>query len=158
MTVKLALLVALETGSVTVIVAVPTATPVTTPLATVATVPLDDVHCRFGGVAIGLPLAFVADGSRVVVLPVTTEGDEGEICKISPEQPVPELGGVSDPRSVVAIVRTSARYGRSGYKYVLMYSCPLQSGRVFENKHPADDVRLNTPFPSVGANTAGNTR
>jgi hypothetical protein len=64
-----------------VIVAVPGATPVTTPLATVAIVASDDAHCKFDGVAIGLPLPSVADTDKVTVEPTATDGDEGEIFR-----------------------------------------------------------------------------
>jgi hypothetical protein len=72
---------ALDTGSVTVIVAVPAATPVTTPPDTVAKAVLDEFHCKLEGVAIGLPFPSVAKTDKVRVEPAAIDGDAGEIVR-----------------------------------------------------------------------------
>ena len=73
--------VAADTGSVTVIVALPPATPVTTPFTTEATVVLLEIHCRFGGVGI-VAVPFDAVTVRVIVWPRKTEGFAGAICSV----------------------------------------------------------------------------
>jgi hypothetical protein len=105
LTVTAADAVAIETGSVTVMVALPAATPVTTPAATVAAAAFDDDHWRLAGVAIGLPLSSVAVTDRSTVDPMATDVDAGETCRTTAAVTVTvEVPLAFDTGSVAVIV------------------------------------------------------